>query len=237
MKRPFLLPMAFLVFTSNLFSQTMPTSKTDSILKVSKVNDFEVTGTGTAAAWKNAEWISLPKRKGTAEYKTQFKIVYSEKGVYCLYFCEDNIITSTIKKDFGDLFREDVVEVFFWPDESSPIYFEYELSPCNFELPILVPNHKGDFHGWLPWGFEGPRKTRHATKINEEGGKPKSWTAEFFIPYDLMRPLQNLTPKKGMRWRANFYRIDYDNGVSTWTWKPIRKTFHDYEKFGVIEFQ
>ena len=40
--------------------------------------------------------------------------------------------------DFEDIFNEDVVEAFFWPEESSVIYFEYELSPYNYELPILV---------------------------------------------------------------------------------------------------
>jgi hypothetical protein len=208
----------------------------DSVLKVKKVNDFEVTGDGTTVLWQEVPWVTLSKKDGAVNYKSEFKIVYSDKGVYCLFFCEDNTITSTIKRDFGDLFNEDVVEVFFWPDESSVIYFEYELSPHNFELPILVPNYKGDFFGWLPWGLTGERATRHATKIHKEGDKVKSWTAEFFIPFALMKPLQNIEPKKGTRWRANFYRIDYDNGASHWTWKPVQTNFHDSERFGVIEF-
>jgi hypothetical protein len=233
----FLILLASLLFESTLFSQPMKTSKTDSVLKVKKVKDFEVNGTGTTQAWDSTEWVSLVKRKGETEYKTQFKMLYSKTGIYCLYFCEDEKITATIKEDFGDLFKEDVVEAFFWPDESSPIYFEYELSPYNFELPILVPNYRGDFFGWLPWGLKGERKTRHATHINKEGNRVTSWTAEFFIPYVLLKPLQNIIPKTGTRWRANFYRIDYDKGVSTWTWKPVRTNFHDYEKFGVIEFE
>ena len=208
----------------------------DSVLKVSKATDFEVKGDGSSLEWDNAAWTVLRKKDGNANYKTQFKILYSDKGIYCLFFCEDEKITSTIRENFGDLFKEDVVEAFFWPDESSAIYFEYELSPYNFELPILVPNYKGDFFGWLPWGPKGERATRHAARIQEENGKVKSWTAEFFIPFALLKPLQNLEPKKGTRWRANFYRIDYDNGASHWTWQPVRKNFHDYERFGVIEF-
>ena len=41
--------------------------------------------------------------------------------------------------DFLDLYNEDVVEVFLWPDESFPVYFEYEVSPLNYELPIIIP--------------------------------------------------------------------------------------------------
>ena len=58
---------------------------------------------------------------------------------------------------FADLWTEDVVEIFFWPDEEMPVYFEYELSPRNYELPILVPNKAGSFLGWRPWKYEGER--------------------------------------------------------------------------------
>ena len=46
-------------------------------------------------------------------------------------------------------------EVFLWPDERDPIYFEYEISPLGRELPILVPNLDGKFLGWRPWHYEG----------------------------------------------------------------------------------
>ncbi len=136
-----------------------------------------------------------------------------------------------MKTDFSDLWKEDVVEAFFWTDETTPLYFEYELSPYNFELPILVPNNNGTFLGWLPWHYEGDRKTRHATRIT-----PNSWMAEFFIPYALLKPLSNVPPKKGTTWRCNFYRLDYDEGSSKWSWQLTGKNFHDYEKFGTILF-
>lgn len=236
MNPPILLLMVYLSIPSILFSQNIKAPK-DSVLKIKKVDDFNVTGTGSASEWKTIEWLSLTKRKGNVDFETKFKIAYSSKGIYCLFFCEDEKITSTIKEDFADIYNEDVVEVFFWPDESSPLYFEYELSPFNFELPILIPNYDGKIFGWRPWHYEGERKTRHAAIIVEEDKKVKSWTAEFFIPFTLLNPLQNVPPVKGTRWRANFYRIDYDNGSTYWTWRPVRTNFHDYKKFGVIEFE
>ena len=207
------------------------------ILVVKKTKDFTINGNGSAVEWSKADYLELPKRRsGSMDYKTKMKILYSETGIYCLYQCEDKIITSTIKADFEDIYNEDVVEAFFWPEESSVIYFEYELSPYNYELPILVPNYNGKFLGWRPWHYEGNKKTRHAATINKEGDKVISWTAEFFIPYKLMEPLQNMPPKKGMKWRANFYRIDYDKGTTYWSWRPTRKNFHDYESFGTLIF-
>ncbi len=232
-----LLILACLLCIHDSFSQTAKPSKKDSVLKIQKVNDFEVTGKGMAAQWNAAQWVSLTKRKGNVAYESKFKIVYSLTGIYCLYYCEDKKITSTLKEDFADIYNEDVVEVFFWTDESSPVYFEYELSPFNFELPIIVPNYKGEFFGWRPWHYEGERKTKHAANIVEEGGQVKSWMAEFFIPFALLKPLQNVPPRSGTRWRANFYRIDYDSGSTEWTWKKVRDNFHDYKKYGMLEFE
>ena len=145
-------------------------------------------------------------------------------------------------EDFANLWMEDVYEVFLWPDERQPVYFEYEISPLGYELPILIPNFGGQFLGWRPWHYEGDRKTRKAVKII--GGEAKSgaaiegWRAEVFFPYDLLRPLQNVPPKAGTRWRANFYRMDYDGDVTAaWDWARVGPSFHEFEKFGTLVFE
>jgi hypothetical protein len=208
------------------------------VLTVNKTKDFEFTGDGSGAEWNNEKWLVLPKRNRNAiDYQTKMKILYSDSGIYCLYYCEDQALTSTLREDYSDLFNEDVVEAFFWTDETVPMYFEYELSPYNYELPILVPNIKGNYLGWRPWCYEGGRKTRRATHVFKKDNKIIAWTAEFFIPYKLFRPMSNVPPVKGSRWRANFYRIDYDNKMSSdWSWQLTRKTFHDYERFGTLLF-
>jgi len=207
-------------------------------LMVKRTADFELTGDGTAQAWKSAAWFPLTKRKGPAEYQTRAKLIYSDTGIYCVIDCSDKKITSTFSEDFADLWKEDVVEIFLWTDESTPLYFEYELSPLNRELPIIVPNFDGDFFGWRPWHYEGARKTRHATKIiKDDKGNPTAWVAEFFIPYALLKPLENVPPKSGTKWKANLYRNDYDEAQSSWTWQPVQTNFHDYKRFGTIVFE
>jgi hypothetical protein len=231
----FIRTLYLLFFTSPpfLYAQSIDTT----LMHIKKTNDFQITGDGSAANWNSAQWATLPQRNNiSAAYQTQIKLLYSDSGIYCLYRCEDKKITATLKEDFLDLWHEDVVEAFFWTDESTPIYFEYELSPLNYELPILIPNFKGDFLGWRPWHYEGNRKTKHATHINKNGDGTASWIAEFYIPYTLLKPLQNVPPTKGTKWRANFYRIDHDNGEAYWSWQLTRTNFHDYERFGTIVF-
>jgi hypothetical protein len=209
---------------------------------VKKCQDFKINGYGDSDNWKNTEWINLVQQgKIISPYTTKVKVLYSETGIYFLFDCEDKKLTSTMKADNLDLWNEDVVEVFLWTDEGFPVYFEYELSPLNYELPIIIPNNKGTFLGWLPWHYDGERKIQHATSAR--GGKKKSgsivtgWIAEFFIPYKLLAPLSQVPPASGTKWRANMYRVDYDNGSSQSVWQKTKGTFHDYNSFGTFIFE
>ena len=212
-------------------------------LTIAKVDDFEVTGNGEAGQWSKAEWQAL-KLVGKAKtgYATRGKLLYSDKGIYFLFDSEDKKLTCTMFQDYQDIYREDVIEVFLWPNEAQDLYFEYEISPMGVELPILVPNHKGGFMGWRPWHYEGERQTRRATFVR---GGPRSpmaavegWMAEFFIPFALLRGLGNTPPAKGSSWRANLYRIDYDSGEATqWAWcEKTGANFHDFRNFGALRF-
>jgi hypothetical protein len=211
-------------------------------LSVKPSEDFEVTGTGEHAAWRQAEWTALNRRQADGHpYETRFKMLYSTTGVYFLMEGTDRKLTATMTEDFMDLWNEDVFEVFLWTDERHPVYFEYEISPLNRELPILIPNFGGEFLGWRPWHYDGDRQTRKATSVTggpkESGASIQGWRAEFFIPYRLLRPLQNVPPKAGTRWRANFYRVDYDDKKTTqWDWARVGKSFHEYQKFGDLVF-
>ena len=99
-------------------------------------------------------------------------MLYSPTGVYVLMTGSDRKVTATIEEDFADLWNEDVFEFFLWPDEKQSIYLEYEISPLNRELVILVPNLEHQFWGWRPWHYEGDRKTRKAVSVSGGTAKP-----------------------------------------------------------------
>ncbi|WP_245590563.1 carbohydrate-binding family 9-like protein [Adhaeribacter aquaticus] len=215
-------------------------------LVIKKTTDFTVSGEGKAANWATTRWVTLPVQESAGgTMKTKAKILYSETGIYFLFNCEDQKITATYEEDFKPLYREDVVEVFLWPDTTIPAYLEYELSPLNYELVLMILNKNGKFSGWRPSGYAGKRQVQHATSV--QGGEKKSqatiksWKGEIFIPFDLMQPLTMGAPKSGSQWRANFYRIDYDNGYTTGSWQKTTPNksanFHEYNKFGTFVFE
>jgi Carbohydrate family 9 binding domain-like len=209
---------------------------------VKKAEDFAVDGAGAAAGWTHAEWLTVSPIKGSSTYATRAKALYSATGFYCLFDCEDRKLTCTDLGDNANLWTEDVAEVFLWPDQRQTMYFEYEISPLGAELPILVPNQNGTFMGWLPWHYGGDRQVRRATTIRGGEKKPGAavtgWSAEFFIPFALLRGLGNQPPTSGTQWRANFYRIDHDAGQTLFSWTPgIKSSFHEYDEFGTLVFE
>lgn len=211
-------------------------------LVIRKSGDFELTGTGKDDHWNKASWTTIPQLKsGPAGYTTKAKVLYSDTGIYFLFFCEDKKLTATMQADFLDLWNEDVIEIFLQPDAAVPAYFEYELSPLNYELPITIYNEKGKLNSWIPFHYEDDRKTRHMVTV--QGGMQKSradvrsWTSEIFIPYKLLKSLLKNAPVSGTRWKGNLYRIDYDKSETLWAWQRNSGNFHEYEKFGIFEFE
>ncbi|MFO7923131.1 MAG: carbohydrate-binding family 9-like protein [Bacteroidales bacterium] len=210
-------------------------------LKIKRTADFDISGDGSSSAWNIAEWEIIPNRSmNIVDYTTKARILYSGTGIYFLFHCEDEVISATLQADNLDLWKEDVIEVFLMPDKNSSLYFEYQLSPLNYELTLLIPNLDGDrrFLGWLPWKYEGDRKTHHETTIlKDESGEVKGWTAEFFIPWNLLDPLIKEPPQSGDEWKANIYRLDYDRGTARFTWQKTDRHFHEPHNFGIFVFE
>lgn len=212
-------------------------------LLVRKCPDFNLTGTGDNNEWTRTEWNYMTKLDtGGKTYTSKFKILYSEKGIYVLFYGDDDKISTQVDKDFGDLFKGDVFEVFFHTDPKTSIYFEYEINQLNKELVLLVPDINGMAYGWIPWHYEKDRSIKKMVNIVGEkkiaNAAITSWSAELFFPYNLFRPLGNVPPTSGTSWNANFYRLDYDSGkMVKWAWGPVQNSFHELEKFRPIKFE
>ena len=213
-------------------------------MKIKKIEDFSISKNGPNAIWENIPWQNLTELgEQKANMLTKTKLAYSNNGVYALVDCEDVVISCKEQSDFEDLYKEDVVELFFWTEPSQILYFEYEVSPLGAELAILVPNCGGKFMGWRPWHYEGERAIQRAVTVRggeqKPGAKITGWTAEMFFPYALMVGLGNVPPKSGTSWRGNVYRMDYDQGdVVKWALFPeTGGNFHNYQAFGELIFE
>ena len=216
--------------------------ESDTVL-VSRTGDFPLDGKGGDTHWQQAAWHSMRQiDPGAGAYTSRFRILYSAKGIYVLFQGTDTKITTAYTNDFEDLFKGDVFEVFFHPNPATPLYFEYEINQLGYELVLLVPNLRGHFLGWRPWHYEGDRRILKRVSVEggpaEAGAAIQSWSAELFIPYALLAPLENVPPSPGTSWKANFCRLDYDSGgMVKWSWSPIQKSFHEFQVYRTVTFQ
>src|SRR5256885_11323790 len=201
MKYRFICILFFIISVSR--ATACPQSLFDSnskILEVKKSPDFKITGDGKNENWAKTSWLNITLRTPSSNsLVTKIKTLYSETGIYFLFSCQDKKLTATMNADYMDLWKEDAVEVFLWTDENFPLYFEYEISPLNYELPLLISNYNGNLSRWQPFHYDSDRKTSHATVVM--GGEKRSnaiitgWIAEVFIQYKLLRLLNKIQPK------------------------------------------
>lgn len=214
-------------------------------LLVKRCNDFNISGNGSSSEWEKTEWSLLTKldQEGL-EYKTKFKVLASEKGIYVLFHGEDAKITTSDYEDMDKIWNGDVFEVFFHPDPQKPMYFEYEVNQFEKQLLLTISNSKNGV-SWIPFNeydrntYETINKVEVLGGLQELDGKITSWSAEVFIAFKSMGLFSSVPPKSGKVWNANFCRLDHDTGkMIKWSWSPtIEKSFHELDKFRAIKFE
>jgi Carbohydrate-binding family 9 len=213
-------------------------------LIVRKCRDFNLTGSGNHIEWGKAVWHLLTKLdSGERDYESRFKILYSGKGIYLLFNGEDEKIATQSDQDFGNIYEGDAFEVFFHTNPLVPKYFEYEINQLNKELILVITKVNNKGYLWAPWHYENAKQIYRIVDIvggkMEKGSSIRSWSAEIFLPFDLLDLLANVPPLSGTVWNANFCRLDYDSGkMIKWSWSPrVRNSFHELEAFRSIKFE
>jgi hypothetical protein len=188
--------------------------------------------------WEGIPWQELESLDSLPDpYPSRFRMLHSTKGLHVSMHGRDRKVTSGYRNDGEELYLGDVFEVFLHPEPSTPVYFEYEVNAHDRELVLLVPNLGGRLLGWLPWRYEGGRKVVKRVHIEQGPEGITGWSAELFIPYALLTPLQNTPPVKGAVWHVNVCRLDYDHGrMMKWSWSPVKKSFHEFGVFRTIRF-
>jgi len=222
--------LALLALNGAIFAQDL----TKEALLIRKCADFTVTGKGDNPEWNKTAWNPLQKLdSGGLAFESRFKILYSATGLYILFTGADQTITSSYDKDFGELFKGDVFEVFLQPDPQVPLYVEYEVNALDKELVLLIQNSNGNTSGWLPWHYEGKRKV-----IKQVIFANNLVSAELYFPYSLFNAMAPLPPASGTVWDGNFFRLDYDPGkMIKWAWSPVERGFHEMKHFRPLRFE
>jgi hypothetical protein len=194
-------------------------------------------------AWSEAPSIEW----GPAKYATRFRALSTDEGLFLRFDATDPDPWHTMTRRNDHLWEEEVVEIFLDPGRAGRDYYELEINPANVVCEVRMiapsPDKKQDFD-WRLAGLE----TR-AEVHRDAAGKPDSWTATAFLPWEGLRPLPSaagvaLPPPPGARWRFNVFRIERPGGpqapgkdVVAVAWSPTGEpSFHVPRAFRDLVF-
>jgi hypothetical protein len=180
--------------------------------------------------------------------KSTVKVLWDDKFLYVGFYFQDSDAWATLTKDEDPLWGEEVAEVFIDPDGKGHTYYEYEVNPLNVKVDLFVLNqgqkHDGFYKVWIDWNFSDAMK--HAVYVEgngkDKGTNDKFWTIELAFPFEEMWTAQNIPPRDGDMWRANFYRIERPTADEKDSWyaafnPTMRQSFHSPWMFGKVVFK
>ncbi len=204
------------------------------------------------AKWNKATWAAIPSINITHIMgdkphfmpETEAKLAYDQHHLYGIFQVKDRYVISEETKTNGPVSRDSCVEWFFAPNEDNPLqYFNIEINAGGTTLfhHVTVPRKE-----YLVIDEEDISKITVATSlpsvISPEITSDTTWTVEFKIPISLLEKYSKVSaPKKGVEWRANFYKTANRNSNPHYiTWNKVenpRPDFHLPQYFGKLIFE
>jgi hypothetical protein len=208
---------------------------------------MQIDGIWDKPQWQNIQAVDINNYMGEIPKfrpSVQAKMMYDNENLYVIFRVQDRFVRCITKEYNGPVWEDACAEFFFAPDTSSPgRYFNLEMNCGGTPLMHynLVPRKES-----IPLEPEDIRKIAisHTLPqvIDPEMTEPVTWILEYKIPLELLEKYAPVTrPKKGVTWRANFYKIAENNSNPHYiTWSVVendKPDFHLPQYFGTIVFE
>jgi hypothetical protein len=152
--------------------------------------------------------------------------------------CARPIIWSEISERDGDLWTEEVFEVFVDVDRDRRNYLELQINPLGIVLDVRFRQKFGTGEGSRRDQLDRALKYTVDGTLNDDSDSDTAWSVELRIPYASI-PGVDSTPAAGAEWSVNFYRYDRPSEKRTlsfgWNTLPLLD-FHQTSNFGRFTF-
>jgi len=206
--------------------------------------ELKIDGILDEPAWHKVQDVELllTDTEEKPDNPTEAKLFWNDDYLYISFACIDPEIWATINKRDGDLYKEEVVEVFIDADSDMRTYLELEVNPLNALFDASVINKKDQNQGTSVNRDWNSKDIKHEVKIDGEVNSDKeidkSWACEIAVPLNDFSTAPNIPPKPGDVWRINLYRIDHGKDKSEYSaWSTTGKIdFHIPQRFGYLKF-
>lgn len=207
---------------------------------------IQITGKGTDPAWKNAQTIDkfmVPwlEKQRAPKTKTKAKLLWDREYLYFFADMEDADLFANIKEHNGQLWYNDVFELFFKPADDKPGYYEFQVNAAGAVLDCFFPRrNSGGFERYKnETKFHVEAKVHLRGSLNKWTDRDEGWTVEGKIPWtDFLKT--GGRPEKGEKWKFALCRYDYSvdfEGPELSTCAPLSKqNFHYFEDYATLKF-
>lgn len=217
------------------------------VYKIVRLNhSIKIDGNWDKPEWKKVKSIEIknfirmePKFRPLA----QAKMMYDSDNVYVIFRVQDRSVRSITTEINGPVWKDSAVEFFFSPNTEFPLnFFNLEVNCGGTPLLEYNPNPR-----------IGPKPVPEDIKkieighslpkiVDPEISGPLTWTVEYRIPLNMLENYSKISrPKKGVIWKANFYKIaEITSNPHYASWSPIthpKPQFHLPQYFGTLKFQ
>ncbi|MGC4063749.1 MAG: carbohydrate-binding family 9-like protein [Polyangiaceae bacterium] len=171
------------------------------------------------------------------------RLRWDDEHLYVAIVAKDIDVRGGFAKDARDphLWTKDTVEIMLDPegDGDNRDYYEIQVNPQglvfdshfdDYNRPRVLPDEP---FGHEDWSALLERTITIQGTIDDPNDVDEGYVVELAMPF---RALANIErPRKGTVWRANFYVMQNNGGVS---WSPIlgQGNFHKASRFGRLEF-
>ncbi|MCP5549613.1 MAG: PQQ-dependent sugar dehydrogenase [Akkermansiaceae bacterium] len=187
-------------------------------------------------------WETPPRKAAT---RTMAKLMWDTDYLYYYAEMEDGDLRAEKRERDGELWLDDVFELFFKPSAGKEDYYEFQVNPLGSLLDIHYP--KREEQGYSKNRNQGT--FGHAAKVIVQGTPGDSsdrdlgWRVEGRIPWTDFAPTGG-SPAVGDEWRFTLCRYDYDPRFENKQQAELSVSapsmidnFHAHERYAPIRFE
>jgi uncharacterized repeat protein (TIGR03806 family) len=208
-------------------------------------------GVADEPAWKHAQpintfhlpWLGDKARMGRTA--TTAKLLWDREYLYFHCEMEDSDLFADVKEHDGELWLNDVFELFLRPDAEKTGYYEFQVNAAGTHFDAFYPRYEfGTLGKQSKVGkFHMESKVKLNGTLNTRDDVDTGWSVEGRIPWtDFLRT--GGRPAAGEKWKMNLCRYDYHKDwkepelscVAPITTRKIPPFFHQTEDYAALTF-
>ena len=210
---------------------------------------IKIDGKADEPAWEKAPVISeffivpfKPDEEAKPTTPTKAKLLWDDEGLYFFAEMVDADLYGDETEEDGELWMNDVFELFFKPATDKPGYYEFEFNVRDAQLHMFLPRRNaGGFKRFIrERDFHIKSKVQLSGTLNKWEDEDQGWSVEGMIPWSDFEKTGG-KPAEGDEWTFALCRYDYSvhlaDGVElSSNAKITQRNFHYFEDYVPLRF-